>query len=199
MRRYKLQAQEADPIRRSPRPRRTLPSARREPSRNVYRTEAAPAAAPTRKAGGAPERLARLRVVVASDAELPGYFGSVKLVVDRDSVDLSRLRDGVLPVLADHDARRPIGSVRSASVSPGELSAVVDIYDVDGAAETLRQIRAPGGLRKGISPGFIIQEAHLEPSGGDDVGTFVITKWQPFEISTTPIPKNQAARILSEE
>ena len=67
--------------------------------------------------------LATLNLNVASERVLPAFLGTVRLACQPDSVDLERLRAGVVNLCADHSLSTPIGRVKSMSILGGNVTA----------------------------------------------------------------------------
>ncbi len=138
------------------------------------------------------EYLDRLNILVADEEKLAGAFGSLRLDCTPDAVDLSRLNSGIR-LLSDHDSSSPIGRVTAITVGSGQVTAQAEIAVTENARAKLEEINQ--GLRSGISPGFIITQ--LEADKDSDDFAMVVTKWQIVEISSSPIPRNPTARLLS--
>ena len=200
------------PQTRPPGMRYSVPAAppRREPERSTWRPsftlrpvgtnrrmERTPAV--TAQATGTSTRagvLARYRLLVATERALPSFMGNMTLRCGPENIDLERVRSGLCSFAVDHDVSQLIGRITEAQVSRGEFTAVAELVDVPRAHDVLAEIRA--GMRWGVSPGFLIEET--EPSKGARPDSFDvdITKWSPYEISTTPIPRNPDARLRGE-
>ena len=131
--------------------------------------------------------LARLSLLVADEARMPGFFGTIALQCDPASVDLSRVKSGLLSLCLDHDPTKPAGRIVHASIDGAVLYAVGEVADVPDGREYLESI--DNGLRLGVSPGFIISGFELQEDG-DNLHTKV-TSWQPYEISATAIPRKR--------
>ena len=141
----------------------------------------------------------QLTVSFASEERMPGLFADIRLRVSPDAVDLARVNSpSGMSLLADHDASRPIARVREARIDGGVGYARIETPETDPprAAPYMQEIRA--GLRTGISPGFLIHEAELvEDSDGEPV--MEITRWEPYEISSTPVPRMRSIGLLSRD
>ena len=142
--------------------------------------------------------LAKLRLRVATERTLDGFLGKITLRCGPKNVDLERIEKRMTVFAIDHDPANAIGRIVGAECKSGELYALAEVVDVPKSHGYLREIRA--GLRDGVSPGFIIQK--VEPSSKRDpkAGQYDldVTAWQPYEVSSTPIPRNVDARIIAE-
>ena len=134
--------------------------------------------------------------VVATERELPGFFGSIVLKREPANLNLARLRNGLLSLAIDHDPTKPAGRVVSLQVGGGVVSGAAEVADTPRGLDLYSEIR--DGLRVGISPGFVIHETE-EVNGDGDSFTFDIrvTMWEPYEVSSTAIPRNSDALITS--
>ena len=124
---------------------------------------------------------------------MPSLFGSMRLRVDRDSVDLSRLSSpSGLAFLAGHDGDAPLGQITRAEIHDGVAYASVRLESTTRSEPFLEELRQ--GIRDGISPGFMILAAEFVEE--DDDVVMLITRWQPYEVSSTPIPRMMSASLL---
>ena len=136
--------------------------------------------------------LATVNYRVADSQRMPGLFGDIRLRIDRDSVDLNRVQSGILNLCIDHDVSRPAGRCISSSISGSVLYAVCEIADVPDGDNLLRDLDA--GLRLGCSPGFIIHDLNVREDG-DNLLT-EIKKFEPYEYSSTSVPRGKQARLI---
>ena len=141
----------------------------------------------------------KLNLQVATEDWLEGFIGKIRLLCGSENVDLSRVRSGVVSFAADHDTLSLVGRVYRAEIVNRVLTAQAEIAQTPNAQRIKQEI--DGGMRSGISPGFIVQrfrEIDKEHPDYDrsELLQLEITKWQVIEISTTAIPRNQNARIL---
>ena len=135
--------------------------------------------------------LATLDLVVATSDPLPDLFGQIVLTITPDSVDLNRVKSGVLNLHENHFTDRPIGRVISSSIDSGILYGVAEIAATPDGARYLQDFDQH--LKIGTSPGFQITD--LEMTDGPD-GSLITTvlKFEPHEYSQTSIPRSRIAR-----
>ena len=131
-----------------------------------------------------------LDFIVATPAPLPGIFGDTILLCSRDNVSLARLDSGLLCLAVDHNPEALVGVVKAVTFKSGRVHGAANY--LDGALATRIRSEIDQGARRGISPGFLVFD--YEISRDDDA--FIITKWEPYEISSTSIPRNPNAVIL---
>ena len=125
---------------------------------------------------------------------MPGLFSDIKLSLKRGACDLSRISSAAgMPMLFDHAGDLPAGRIRDARIRDRSLYATAEVIQTPRNRDHLTELRP--GLRPGLSPGFLINDAVLEEDQ-DGEYCLVVTSWTPYEISSTPIPRNPAAAIL---
>ena len=147
------------------------------------------------KQSGKVRTLGRFRVRVCDEVKMPGLFGSIRLKCTLESVDLARLKAGLIAFLADHNSEKIIGKVVSMAVEGGSVYAIADVYDFQRSHEIVKEIRS--AARNGVSPGFIPKKYEKDPDG-DGAMPYMITAWQPYEVSSTAIPRGLSALVLEE-
>ena len=92
-----------------------------------------------------------LDFVAASEYQMAGFMGTIQLRIDRDSVDLSRLENGLLSLAIDHDVSRLMGRVVEATVYPrtaGYASRGFHHGDGNGSDGGNRRLDAGGILSR---------------------------------------------------
>ena len=134
-------------------------------------------------------------ITFACQEEMAGFFGAVSLIVTPEAVDLTRVSaPSGLSMLADHNGSQPLGRVERARIE-GEVGyAEVRLESTKRSEPYIEELRA--GIRDGISPGFLIHEAEIRETADGDFAT-VITRWEPYEISSTPIPRMRGIGLIS--
>lgn len=101
-----------------------------------------------------------------------------------------------IPLLWQHDASKPIGSVVSAKVTNGGITVKAKLAKIaesgvlkDRLDEAWQSIKT--GLVRGLSIGF----APLESSQIKDTFSYRFTSWEWLELSAVTIPANSEASI----
>ena len=138
------------------------------------------------------ERLAALNLAVADETQLPGFFGTITLRCRSDSVNLDRVKSGLVNLCADHRLDVPIGRILAVTIGNRAVTANAEIAVTDNGQKYLDELDQ--GLRLGVSPGFIINE--VEPDENSDGLDIIVTAWEPYEISLTAGPRNPKSRII---
>ena len=123
-------------------------------------------------------------------------FGSIRLLCAAENVTMNRLELGVLSFAVDHDTSRLAGRVTSLAIAGKVVYGSAEVSDSAYAQRILAEIKE--GVRIGISPGFIIHEIEVEDKGSEADGFRAsVEKWEPFEISSTAIPRNSSALVTT--
>ena len=139
-----------------------------------------------------------LDFVAATDAPMQAFMGTLALRINPDAVNLGRLESGLLSLAIDHDASRLMGRITEASIGSGQLAMLAEVSDTPTATNTMAEIADL--TRQGFSPGFIIHETEvIDPDHPDysekEMFQIEVTRWEPYEISSTAIPRNPNARL----
>lgn len=121
----------------------------------------------------------------ASETPVERYWGVEVLDVAPGSIDMSRMQSGA-PLLVNHDPDDQVGVIESVQIGADRVArAVVRFGRSARAAEIFQDV--VDGIRQGVSVAYRIESAILE-SEEDGVGTYRITKWQPYEITLASLP-----------
>ena len=139
-----------------------------------------------------------LDFVAATDSPMVAFLGTIQLRINRDSVDLGRLESGVMALAVDHDVTRLMGRVTEGTIHSGRLDMKAEVGNTPAAEIALTEI--DDLMRAGFSPGFIVHASETLSEGDrgyDESEMFQIevTRWEPYEISSTAIPRNRDAKL----
>lgn len=128
-----------------------------------------------------------VEVAFSSDIELERWPGVIEqLSHDSGACDLSRLNDGAA-LLFNHDRNQQIGVIESARIdSDGKGRAVVRFGRSEDAEEKWQDVQDK--ILTKVSVGYLIKEVKLAEERDNGVDVYVVTKWQPYEISFVTIP-----------
>ena len=139
--------------------------------------------------------LARLNLLVATEDNVPDFFGEMRLKLDNASVDLNRVASGIMNLHRNHVTDVPIGRIASARIEGSILFATAEVADVPEGRDFLTAFDQ--GLSRSVSPGFIIHEVSVSETDGIMLTT--VTRLEVYEISCTSIGRNKRsiARRLS--
>lgn len=126
-------------------------------------------------------------------AEVDRWFGIEQLSHAPGAVDLSRMNDGAA-VLWMHDWDDQRGVVESARIDPKEKKGrAVVRFSRSPAGEQLMQDVADKIITK-VSVGYLVNGMRLEEVR-DDADVYLVTEWQPFEISFVSVPADPSVGV----
>ena len=139
-----------------------------------------------------------LDFVAATDAPMQAFMGTLALRINPDAVDLGRLELGLLSLAIDHDVSRLMGRITEATIGSGRLDMLAEISSTATATEAMAEV--DDLTRAGFSPGFLIHEVRILDEDDDSYDPdqymqIVCEKWEPYEISSTAIPRNRDAKL----
>jgi len=130
--------------------------------------------------------LRRFELSVSSEAPVRRWFGYETLSHDESAVDMTRMDDGA-PVLHQHDGGQQIGVVESARLDGQRLVATVAFSRASTLAQEVAQDIADG-IRRNVSIGYMVERAKLVETDEEGADHWLITRWQPMEISVVGVP-----------
>lgn len=123
-----------------------------------------------------------------------------QLRIEGDSVDLSRVGQGVCPLLDSHQSyslESQLGIVESGRIENGQLLLSVRFADTERAREVEAEVAA--GRLRGVSIGYRRDEIAKGQRQPDQIPTHTITRWTLFEVSLVPIPADPDAGVRSDQ
>lgn len=138
-----------------------------------------------------------VELTFSSETPYRRAFGDEILDHSEGAVDLSRLQEiGVL--LFNHDADHPIGKVERVWIADDMRGHALVTFDKDEESEKIYQKVLSGSLR-GVSVGYRINDfvelKEDEISGRFKGPAFIVTKWEPLEISVVSVPADSGVGI----
>jgi len=132
----------------------------------------------------------------SSDTPAKRWYGMEILSHDRGAVDLSRLRE-MGAVLLNHNPDQIIGPITDAQIK-GKRGIAKMLFDDDDEGEKAFGKVKSGSLR-GVSVGYQITRAREikeeEEFEGIKGPALIAQRWEPYEISLTPIPLDATVGI----
>lgn len=135
-----------------------------------------------------------VELTFSSDIELERWPGVIEVLSHAsDAVDLSRLRQGA-PLLFNHDQDEYIGVVESATIGADRKGrAVVRFSESEDAEEIWKDVKA--GILRNVSVGYRIKEVKLTEERENGTDVYVVTRWEPYEISIVTVPADISVGI----
>jgi HK97 family phage prohead protease len=149
-----------------------------------------------------------VEAVISMGSPVERPYGTEVLRIAPDAVDLSRLREGGIPLL-DHHQQTGINAMLGRLVDTWfERSALVGRFKFN---ETPEGKKAEGMVARGevtgVSAGYRVDQWLITNEDGDVVDernarwddnlTFTATRWQLFEASLVGVPADQVAAVRS--
>lgn len=135
--------------------------------------------------------------VFATGAEVRRWYGTEKLEISGEAIDLSRVALNQVRLLFSHDSKQPIGVVLTASIQGGELAGKVQFADTDEGRKYGGMVQR--GELTGISVGYnVTQWTRVEDleSNNDE---WTATRWELMEVSLVAVPADPLAGVRSAE
>jgi HK97 family phage major capsid protein/HK97 family phage prohead protease len=134
-----------------------------------------------------------LELSFSSDAEIKRWGMVEVLDHSKNAVDLSRLNNGG-PLLFNHDLDRVIGVIEKAWLDgTGKGRALVRFSRREEAEEVWQDIQ--DGILKNVSVGYRINEIKLKESRDDGTDVYLVTRWEPYEISIVSAPADPSVGV----
>lgn len=130
----------------------------------------------------------------SSDVELERWPGTIE-VLDHSpgAVDLTRLNNGG-PLLFNHDLDEQIGVIESAVIGADRKGrAVVRFSRSEDGEEKWQDVK--DGILRNVSVGYRINEVKLKESREDGTDVYVVTKWEPYEVSLVTVPADGSVGV----
>ncbi|WP_188053268.1 phage major capsid protein [Iodobacter fluviatilis] len=140
---------------------------------------------------GIDEENRRVTLAFSSEEPYERWWGVEILSHKTEAVRLGRLNNAA-PLLMDHNSRDQIGVVESVTIENGVGRAVVRFGQSPRATEIWQDVL--DGIRSKVSVGYQINAYQLE-SKTNDVETYRITDWEPYEISIVSIPADDTVGV----
>ncbi len=94
--------------------------------------------------------------------------------------------------MVNHDWDDLVGVIESARIEKNKGRAVVRFGTSPRAEEIWQDVK--DGIRKHVSIGYIVHAMVLE-SDTDDVRTYRVTDWEPFELSFVTVPADPSVGV----
>lgn len=141
---------------------------------------------------GVDEQSRRVKFTFMTEGLCDNWYVPEKCLCEKENVDLTRFKNGVMPVLFNHDRDVVIGKPDKITIADKKVSAEV-IFDDDEQADKIFKKVLSGSL-KGVSVGYRRLNTIRVLAGSTYLGkkydrTVDITdKWEPFEVSIVSCP-----------
>ena len=135
-----------------------------------------------------------LELSFSSEIEVKRWPGFIEVLDHgREAVDLSRL-NARGPLLFNHDLDKVVGVIENAEIGMDRKGrALVRFGNSTRANEVWQDVQ--DGILSNVSVGYRIHEIKLKETreNGDDV--YVVTRWEPYEISIVSAPADTSVGV----
>jgi HK97 family phage major capsid protein len=128
----------------------------------------------------------------SSEAPVERWWGEETLSHDPAHVRMGRLADGAA-YLWNHNWDDQRGVVESARIDPDRKGRAVVRFGTSASAEELWQ-DVKGKIKRHVSVGYFIHDMQLT-GVTDDMERWLITDWEPYEISSVSVPADVTVGI----
>lgn len=128
----------------------------------------------------------------SSETPVERDFGMEILDHGPSSVRLGRLRAGG-PLLMDHDTRDLVGVIDQVEVGSDKKGRVRAKFSKSARASEIYQ-EVLDGIRRNVSVGYRVHRMTLDHRG-DDIDTYRVTDWEPYEVSMVSVPADVAVGV----
>lgn len=133
-----------------------------------------------------------VELAFATEAPYERWYGYEILDCTVASVDLSRLIASG-PLLMDHDPCDQVGVIESVRIDADRVCRAVVRFSQSARGQEIFQ-DVIDGIRKNVSVGYMVNAAVLVGMM-DDIETYRITSWTPYEISLVSCPADIQAGV----
>lgn len=136
----------------------------------------------------------------SSETPYGRWFGDEILCHDEECINLERFNNGLGTVLFNHDRDAVVGHIEKVWLEDNRGKALVR-FDTDEQSETIFQ-KVQSGTLQGVSVGYAINRYEvLEDEGTKSTNgrfngpAYVITDWEPLEISIVSVPADPTVGV----
>lgn len=112
-----------------------------------------------------------------------------------ESVRMDRMNSGAVPFLVMHDRNKLVGVIEQGEISPSERKghALARFGKSDYAEEIFQDVL--NDIRKTVSVAYREHEFVLEKHSDNEPDEWLITDWEPIEISLEPTPADYSVGV----
>lgn len=134
-----------------------------------------------------------VELAFSSEAEVRRWFGIEILSHDEGACDLTRLSDGAA-LLDNHDWYAQRGVVEKAWIDAGDRRgrALVRFSKSASAEELLQDVADK--IKRHVSVGYRVLAIKLVEER-EDVDVYMVTRWEPYEISIVSVPADTSVGV----
>lgn len=136
----------------------------------------------------------------SSETPYGRWFGDEILCHDEECINLERFNNGLGTVLFNHDRDAVVGHIEKVWLEDNRGKALVR-FDTDEQSETIFQ-KVQSGTLQGVSVGYaiyryeVLEDEDTKSTNGRFNGpAYVITDWEPLEISIVSVPADATVGV----
>lgn len=136
----------------------------------------------------------------SSETPYGRWFGDEILCHDEECINLERFNNGLGTVLFNHDRDAVVGHIEKVWLEDNRGKALVR-FDTDEQSETIFQ-KVQSGTLQGVSVGYainryeVLEDEDTKSTNGRFSGpAYVITDWEPLEISIVSVPADPTVGV----
>lgn len=136
----------------------------------------------------------------SSETPYGRWFGDEILCHDEECINLERFNNGLGTVLFNHDRDAVVGHVEKVWLEDNRGKALAR-FDTDEQSETIFQ-KVQSGTLQGVSVGYainryeVLEDEDTKSTNGRFNGpAYVITDWEPLEISIVSVPADPTVGV----
>jgi len=129
----------------------------------------------------------------SSEEPYERWWGIEILDHQKKSIRLDRLKAGG-PLLCDHSPSDIVGVIESVRIDADLVGRAVVRFGKSARAEEVYQ-DVLDGIRRNVSVGYVIHSAELVKTGKDEVDTYRVTDWEPYEVSLVAVPADATVGV----
>jgi len=134
-----------------------------------------------------------IRLSFSSEEPVEREFGLEVLDHSEGAVDLSRIASSG-PLLVNHNRDDVVGVVEQVWCEGGRCYAEARFGRSERAQEVFNDVL--DGIRRTVSFGYRVKDVQRQTRAeGDKVDTFLVTSWEPFEVSLEVLPADPTVGV----
>lgn len=134
-----------------------------------------------------------VELAFSSEEPYERWWGVEILDHQKKSIRLDRLKAGG-PLLCDHNPSDIVGVIESVRIDADLVGRAVVRFGKSARAEEVYQ-DVLDGIRRNVSVGYVIHSAELVKTGKDEVDTYRVTDWEPYEVSLVAVPADATVGV----
>lgn len=139
-----------------------------------------------------------VEAILSTGAAVRRYYFTEELEISAEAIDLSRVAQGVVPLLDTHnqyELNAVIGRIIAVRIEGGQLIGIIAFADSERGREI--EGRVSSGELRAISIGYHVKKWQITATDDDDHETWRAVAWELLEASLVPVPADPSAVVRS--